>query len=97
MARREQRIQSIKGENISFEGEISHFLIFLSVEREREIEEGSLWRFTGFRRTEFVGQRTKVHLLDEGYAKRFHRRSTGGDLGKLRALNLGSVLTYGFY
>ena len=27
-----------------------------------------LRRFTGFRRSEFVGLRTKVHRLDEGYA-----------------------------
>ena len=81
MARHEPRIQFIKGENISFEGEIFNFLIFLSVEIEGEREEGSLRRFMRFRRTEFVGQRTTVHLLDEGYAERFHRRSTGGDFG----------------
>ena len=70
VARLEAHIQSIKRENISIGREISHFLIFLSIEREREgeREEGFLQRFTGFRRLEFVGPRTKVHCLNEGYA-----------------------------
>ena len=68
MARREPRSQSIKKGKLSHLGKDLPFLDFLSVEREGEREEGFLRRFMGFRRSEFVGPRTKGHHLDKGYA-----------------------------
>ena len=52
-------------------------------------------RSTEFRRSEFVGPRMKVHLLDEGYVwvpkTRDFAEDSSEEFGKLKVLSLGSV------
>ena len=66
-------------------------------ERERGEEERNptlFPRFTKFRRLEFVGPRTKVHLLDEGYTSIPKTRNVvedSSEFGKSKVLGLGSV------
>ena len=54
-------------------------------------------RSTEFRRSEFVGPRTKVHLLDEGYAwvpkTRDFAKDSSYEFGKKRELGLVSFKT----
>ena len=48
---------------------LSHFLVLYERRREREGESSNFsLRSTEIGWSEFVGQRTKFHLLDEGYA-----------------------------
>ena len=53
------------------------------------------FRSTEFRRSEFVGQRTKVHLLDEGYVwvprTRDFTKDSREDFGKSKVSGLGSA------
>ena len=69
MARREPCVGSIKG---IFCRKYFPFCVGENVRerergRERERSQGFLRQFTGFRWSEVVGSRTKVHHLDEGY------------------------------
>ena len=99
MARREPRIQSIKGENISFgKRSLPFFLILQTVEgekgRENKTQNFSL-RSTEFRQLEFIVLRTKVHLLDEGYVwvPKTWDFAEGSieEFGKSKVLGVGSV------
>ena len=67
-------------------------------ERERrkiKINQNLSLRSTEFRRSEFVGPRTKVHLLDEGYVwvpkTRDLAEDSSEEFGKLKVSGLGSV------
>ena len=76
MAGREPRIQSVKGEKKSQLEGISHFLVLEKNVRGRvrkgkkrkrnKKNENFPLQSKEFRRSEFVGPRMKVHLLDEG-------------------------------
>ena len=69
--------------------------------REREREERKrraksfFPRFTEFRRSKFVGSRTKVHYIDEGYAwvpkTRDFVEDPNDEFGKSKVSGLGSV------
>ena len=91
MARREPCIQSIKGEKISFGRGSPIFLIF-----ERREREGGRERKVPFGDSrDFVGPRTKVHRLNEGYTwvsetKDFAKDSSE-DFRKSKVSGLGSV------
>ena len=96
MAQCESRIQSIKEKKKSF-------LSFggFELERERERKKKKMrnsnfsLRSTEFRPSKFVRPRTKVHLLDEGYAWIPKTQDFVGDsseeFGKSKVSGLGSV------
>ena len=52
-------------------------------------------RSTEFRRLKFIGPKTKVHLLDEGYAwvpkTRDFTEDSSEEFGKSKVLSLGSI------
>ena len=101
VARREPRIQSIKGEkkNISFVGS-PIFGLEKNVrgrvrEGKKRKEKHFSLRSTEFCRLEFVGPRMKVHLLDEGYVwvpkTRDFIEDSNEEFRKSKVSGLGSV------
>ena len=86
-----------KGLKIIFGAERSHFLLFGS-EREKKKKKKNpnfSLRSTEFHRSEFVGPRTKVYLLNEGYTwvpKTWdYIEDLSEEFGKSKVSGLGSV------
>ena len=110
MVRREPHIQSIKGENISFEGENSHFLIFFEHreregERERERERERKVPFDDSR--DFVNRNSSGQEESSSTRRglrwvsktRDFTEDSREEFGKSKVSSLGSVhgTSYGFF
>ena len=80
-------------------GKKTTFFWLLECEREGERKKKKKSNFslqsTEFRRSEFIGPRTKVHLLDEGYAWVLKTwdfiKDSSEEFEKSKVLGLGSV------
>ena len=81
-----------KGLKNSFLGRKHHISGLVERERERKKNSNFSLQSTEFHRSEFVGPRTKVHLLDEGYTwvPKFAEDSNE-EFGKSQVSGLGSV------
>ena len=75
---------------------LSHFLVLYERRREREGESSNFsLRSTEIGLSEFIGLRTKFHLLDEGYEwvskTRDFSKDSSEEFGKSKVSGLGSV------